>query len=332
MPAEVIAFPHSHLRPYDPDAVGAAIGVDRPVLPQGRCMEDRPEEPVDTQTGNEGSSVPNLWVPGSTPGERTVHLELAANVQSQVAKFHSVAHPMMQVAQENGLSLPGGLWGITIARPLGMEMTRPGSFVELGEPVDVIASIVARIVPELGRLHADCKARLAAHGILTYLVSEPDTALATALETAPWTNRSDFGKLVDAAGRLLDSGLLRDAYPAPAPLRDLIKREDDASQVVAHAGQHVIAIDNRQGDRVIWDTRAAWAAGEPAYALNVGLYGEVAETANRQLNTYLGDVATEHFVTAVIGYQAATIQNLPKRPDGLPPQVVYINDAAGAAA
>lgn len=335
--AHTTKSPLPFLEAYNPTAVGYALGFGdhNRLVPEARCMEDRPElynyvlpRPHDLRNGEAVVAASNqamarrsgLWTLDGRPIDPMVD-----RLPMREPENGGPVDAMIASGQHNGLSVPGGRWGWSAAFALGQEMTRPGSFTEKGMPVTSLSKLVDMAAP--GRDHEDCKARGAAAAIIGFIADKPEIWEGTAIETAPWADQSRFGKLVDAARSLRRAGAVPEDLPPPVRPRGLLRRTDDSTQVVTHSARYVAAINNTLGHHVILNTRKAWDAGHPLYGLNVGFYPEIADTMSSRLSPLLGHAATENIVTAALGYGGATINNLPKRPDGLPPQVLYVDGA-----
>lgn len=315
-----------YLLPYDPEVVAAALGAPEVVLPGGRCMEDRPVQPdqeilmlnpaeepervIDLGLQRLQNRQGGLWTPH---GQR----ELAApDYNLWTPDVATMVHDGLRT----GSSLPGGLGGVTLNRVLAMEVERPGSFTNLGMPIDVAASTIAKILGETGEFHQDCKAWDSAQAILAFMSEHPDQAFKTARQVSPDVSPELFERTVDAAGRLVASGLVRTGQPEGVAVRPLISHANDPTQPVEHQAKFVAAIRNERGDQVLWNTRGAWHTGQPGYALNVPYLKHFAAQTNSSLNHVLGKVDIDTFTAVGVAYQGATIPNLPGRPVVVPIQ------------
>src|SRR2546430_12583921 len=142
-----IATLSKYLLPYSPDEVAAALGADQPVYPPQRCTEDRPVEiPLAADNVVDLAAIRARRQPLWTPERRQrQHMPTAEELRTPEG--------MIQSARETGLSLTGGLFGVTMGRIIATEMRKPGSYVDSHQPVEVAMKVVNGIMPKLGDLH-----------------------------------------------------------------------------------------------------------------------------------------------------------------------------------
>lgn len=323
MGASTAFVPQKFLRPYDPEVVQDALGsqLDPELLTlQGRCVEDRPEELLGDDNFAEVDAMLDEVLVDSTVDLAQIRRLKAAGLQVPDIYDHDSPLGMLVNAQLNGSSQPGGLWTPIIGQAVGMEMTRQGSFIDLDMSLNVLGGVIHGIAPKLGRFHEACLARDAVRNLLEFAATPEGltTARNNAVKAMPWVKEllddtllTNFG---DTAERLLKSEHAIPEDNVLVPVNRLRRREDKPDTLPPHAGKHIVAINNVSGPNVIWDTLAAWKAGQPAYAFNAGHVPSVAERLSRSLNNYLGRVATDKFVAAVALYTGATIYHLPGKP------------------
>ncbi len=110
--------------------------------------------------------------------------------------------------------LGGASYGVTKDTAVMMEVAKPGSFVNMNQPISVLGSVVTKLCREREgvqlTLHHRCAALLGAGAVATTTTEFPELVFACARDLKPDLTEERAEKIVEGNKILLASGLLVD--------------------------------------------------------------------------------------------------------------------------
>ncbi len=209
-----------------------------------------------------------------------------------------------------GPAKPGGLTTETVALTLGYNAQYPGGILRVGRSFGEWSDLVKNLLN--AEEHAQCAARAKAPVIVGTIATHPEAVLAGMRKLGD-VDENAFDLIVDSAQQLTKAGFVTATEVSEADQAKL--REDPVTGIVPeHAARLMVAIESTEH---YWDTEAAWDAGTPAYAANVGMYeSHAARLNNALIGAHTGlQVEEGLYVTTSQAFVAATRENLPGQPE-----------------
>ncbi len=163
----------------------------------------------------------------------------------------------------------------------GQEADRPGTFIRNNRPVHRLSLVTHRLLRGFGTeafMHWGCASFGEAVAIDELVINEPDKVFERIRVFSPQMPRSRFDRIHDAKFHLLSSGLILPRALAESDMRYHVEEPEMA--LVSH--RHLVDSPHKASDfvidhgvRALWDTRAAWRAGTPAYYWNGGIMSDI---------------------------------------------------------
>lgn len=198
---------------------------------------------------------------------------------------------------------------------MGYNAQYPGGILRVGRSFDEWVGLVDNLLNT--EKHAGCAVREKAPAIVGTIAIKPNTVL-TGMRKLGDVDENAYDRIVDSTKQLTENGFIT-ATDIPKEEQTELRAWLGTRSIPQHAARYMVAI---QSNDHYWNTQAAWEAGAPAYAANVGMYGNHADRLNGALSmaNHTGIQIDEGlYVTSSLAFVAATRENLP-----LEPQIVQV--------